>query len=143
MDEQMTISQLEDTFIEDINTLGDWFLQYQYLLELSVEMPKIPEDARSEENKVKGCQSGVWLLLSCKDGVVSVKADSDALIIRGILAIIVSLLDGRRAEEITAYEPRFISETNIKNQISTDRFAGIHSVIKTVQDYADRVGDNR
>lgn len=136
MDEKMTISQLEDTFIEDINLLGDWFLQYQYLLELSVEMPKIPEEARSEENKVKGCQSGVWLQFSFADGIVNVKADSDALIIRGILAIIVSLLDGRTPEEILDYEPRFISETNIKNQISTDRFAGIHSVIKAIQNYA-------
>ena len=102
-------------------------------------MPKIPEDKRSESNRVKGCQSGVWLLLDYKDDSIKVQADSDALIIRGILAIVVSLLNERSPEEILAYEPRFIQETNIKNQISTDRFAGIHSVIRTIQDYAAKI----
>lgn len=133
----MTIKELENTYIEDINMLGDWFMQYEYLLELSVEMPKIPEEERSEKNKVKGCQSGVWLSLENNDGIISVGADSDALIIRGILSIVVSLLNNRKAEEIVSYEPRFISETNIKNQISTDRFNGINSVIRTVQDFAE------
>lgn len=136
MGETMTIRQLEDTFIEDLNMLGDWFMQYEYLLEISAELTHIPEELRSDDNKVSGCQSGVWLLLSYENGKVKVQADSDALIIRGILAVIVSLLNDRTPDEITAYQPRFIEETNVKNQISTDRFNGINSVIRSIQHYA-------
>lgn len=138
MDEHMTIAELEDTFIEDLNMLGDWFLQYEYLLEISTELPKIPEEKRSADNKVPGCQSGVWLLMSCEDGMVRVTADSDALIIRGILSVIVSLFNRRMPVEIVSYVPRFIEETNIKQQISTDRFDGIHSIIKSIQNYAHK-----
>ena len=136
MEETLTIQQLEDTYIEDLNMLGDWFMQYEYLLEISAELPKIPQENRSEENKVHGCQSGVWLNLSMEAGKVHVLADSDALIIRGMLAVIVSLLDQRLPQEILSYEPRFLEETNLKQQISTDRFQGINSVITTIQQYA-------
>ena len=135
-EEKMTISELEETFIEDLNMLGDWFLQYESLLEISTELPKIPEEKRTAENKVPGCQSGVWLDLNYASGKIFVTADSDALIIRGILSVIVSLLSNRSPEEIVAYVPRFIEETNIKQQISTDRFNGIHSVIRSIQDIA-------
>ena len=136
MEETLTIQQLEDTYIEDLNMLGDWFMQYEYLLEISAELPKIPEENRSEENKVHGCQSGVWLNLSMETGKVHVLADSDALIIRGMLAVIVSLLDQRTPQEIISYKPCFLEETNLKQQISTDRFQGINSVITTIQQYA-------
>ncbi len=135
-EEKMTISELEETFIDDLNMLGDWFLQYEYLLEISTELPKIPEEKRTDQNKVPGCQSGVWLDVGFENGKVCVVADSDALIIRGILSVIVSLLSNRTPGEIVAYVPRFIEETNIKQQISTDRFNGIHSVIKSIQDIA-------
>ncbi len=143
MDETLTISQLEDTYIEDLNMLGDWFLQYEYLLELSSELSTIPEEDRKEENKVHGYQSGVWLDLSVKNGRVSIKADSDALIIRGMLSVITALLNDRTPEEITAYKPRFIAETNLKKQISTDRFQGIHEVIKKIQEFAEAHREDR
>ena len=135
-EEKMTIQELEDTFIDDLNMLGDWFLQYEYLLELSTELPKIPEEERSSDNKVPGCQSGVWLKLSYANDVMHVAADSDALIIRGILSVIVALLNERTPAEVIAYTPRFIKETNIRQQISTDRFNGIHAVIRQIQDMA-------
>ncbi len=136
MDEELTIQQLEDTYIEDLNMLEDWFMQYEYLLEISSDLPKIPPENRSEKNKVPGCQSGVWLNLSLENGKIRVLADSDALIIRGMLSVIVSLLDLRSPQEILSYKPRFLEETNLKQQISTDRFQGIHSVITSIQQYA-------
>lgn len=138
MENTLSISELENTFIEDLNMLGDWFFQYEYLLEISADLPHIPEQEKTEKNRVPGCQSGVWLVLSFEDGKVKVLADSDALIIRGILSIIVSVLDGRTPEEIVKYEPHFIEETNLREQISTDRFRGIQSVIKSIQQFADK-----
>ncbi|MCR5666210.1 MAG: SufE family protein [Eubacterium sp.] len=134
--ERMTIAQEEQTFIEDLAMLEDWFLQYEYLLQLSCELPKLPPEDKTDDTRVPGCQSGVWLKLSYSQGKVHVIADSDALIIRGIIAIIVTLLNERTPQEIMEYEPKFIAMTNISKQISTDRFDGLHSVIKSIQIYA-------
>lgn len=139
----MTIQELEHTYIEDLNMLGDWILQYEYLLQISADLPRIPIKERTGERKVKSCQSGVWLDLSYDDGKINVAADSDAMIIRGMLSVIVSLLNGRTPEEIAGYEPQFISGTAIGRQISTDRFKGIHAVIKTIQDFAEQFGKKR
>lgn len=135
-EEKMTIQELENTYIEDLNMLGDWILQYEYLLRLSSGLTRMEESKKTEENKVKGCQSGVWLELSCADGKVRVQADSDAMIIRGIVSIIVSLLDSRTPAEVAEYRPEFIGKTNIGRQISTDRFRGIHSIICAIQEFA-------
>ena len=137
MDERdLSIAEAEQSYIDDLNTLEDWFLQYEYLLRISADLPRIPEDRRTEDKRVRGCQSGVWLELEYEDGRVWVRADSEALIIRGILSIAVDLLNGRTAEEIAEYRPRYIAGTNIKKQISTDRFNGLASVIDTVKAYA-------
>ena len=137
MDERdLSIEEAEQSYIDDLNTLEDWFLQYEYLLRISADLPHIPAERRTEEKRVRGCQSGVWLELEYDRGRVLVRADSEALIIRGILSIAVYLLNGRTPEEIAAYEPRYISETNIKKQISTDRFKGLSSVIDTVKAFA-------
>ena len=136
MDEKLSIEAYEASFIDDLNELGDWFLQYEYLLRISADMPRIPPEQRTEANRVKGCQSGVWLRLDYDGRYVHVTADSEALIIRGLLAIAVYLLDGRTPTEIVSYVPRYIEETNIRRQISTDRFNGLHSVIRTIQMFA-------
>ena len=96
MDERdLSITRAEQSYIDDLNALGDWFLQYEYLLRISADLPRIPPERRTEEKRVKGCQSGVWLELGYADGAVRVTADSEALIIRGLLSIAVYLLNGR------------------------------------------------
>ncbi|MCC8123781.1 MAG: SufE family protein [Oscillospiraceae bacterium] len=136
MDHTLSLAELEDSYIEDLNTLEDWFLQYEYLLAISADLPHVAQEERTCLTRVRGCQSGVWLVLEYTDGKVGIRADSEALIIRGILSIVVRLLDGRTPEEIVAYCPRFIADTNIGTQISTDRFRGIHTVIETIQGFA-------
>ena len=137
MDEKnLSIPEFEQTFIDDLNELEDWFLQYEYLLQISADLPQIPPERRTDANRVQGCQSGVWLEMTSANGRIRVTADSEALIIRGILSIAVDLLDGRTPEEIISYNPRFISETDIRKQISTDRFNGLSSVIDTIKRFA-------
>lgn len=136
MEDDLSIIELENSFIDDLNELEDWFLQYEYLLAISADMPHVSEAERTEETKVHGCQSNVWLIMDYVDGRIRVRADSEALIIRGIISIVVSLFDGRTPKEIVAYTPRFIGATNIEKQISTDRFRGIHTVISTAQNFA-------
>lgn len=124
----------EQRFIDEFNELEDWMFQYEYLLELAGELEKLPGEYRSEAYRVKGCQSGVWLKTEISEnGCANILADSEALIIKGLVAIPVSLLSGRRVEEILAYEPRFLDETQLHLQISTDRFKGILSVIAEIK----------
>jgi len=141
MDADMTIIQLEDTFIEDINSLEDWFLQYEYLLEISADMPRVKEEERTEENRIPGCQSGVWVLFGFSDGRIRLRADSEALIVRGLVSIYVQLLNGRTPKEVLEFRPRFIEETNIKKQISTDRFHGLHAILERIQGFAAECND--
>lgn len=136
MEENLTLREMEDSFIRDLNELGDWFLQYEYLLAISGELAHIPAEERTEERRVQGCQSGVWLKLSCREGRIRVLADSDPLIIRGLLAIIVFTLDGRTPEEVASYEPRFLTQTELHRQISTDRFRGLNAVVGAIRDFA-------
>lgn len=138
MDEELSITELENSFIDDLNQLEDWFLQYEYLLAISGDMGNIKDEERTEETMVRGCQAGVWLIVQYSDGIIHVRADSEALIIRGILSIVVSLLDGRTPGEIVTYKPRFIDETNIKEQLSTDRFRNLNSIIGTIQGFASQ-----
>lgn len=134
----MTIREQEQNFIDDFNELNDWFLQYEYLIELTCGMQELEKDKRTERTRVAGCQSGVWLEMEIQDGTVLVRAYSDALIIKGMLAVIASLLSGRRAEEIAAYEMRFVDETPLKEQMSTDRFKGMSAVVNAIKDFARR-----
>ena len=136
MDKRKTIEEEEKSFIQDLNTLDDWFLQYEYLLEISSDISRIPDSDRKPEYIIKGCQSAVWVIMKCIDGHLKLKIDSEALIVRGILSIFVYLLDGRPIDEILLYKPQFIEATNIKKQISTDRFNGVNSVYKTILDFA-------
>lgn len=135
-DEELRIPELEQSYIDDLNQLGDWFLQYEYLLAISADMPHVAEEERTEETRVHGCQSGVWLVLEHSEGRIHVRADSEALIIRGMLAIVTGLLDGRSPGEVAAYTPRFLEATALREQISTDRFRGLQSVIRAIRDFA-------
>ena len=132
----MTIRKQEQEFINDFNELNDWFLQYEYLIELTCGMHELEAEKRTEQTRVAGCQSGVWLGLENTGGVISVKAYSEALIIKGMLAVIVSLLSGRSAQEIMAYEMRFVDETPLREQMSTDRFKGMSAVVDTIKAFA-------
>lgn len=134
----MTIREKEQQFIDDFNELDDWFLQYEYLIEMICGVAELPEALRTGERRVAGCQSGVWLVMEHEDGRVRIRAHSDALIIRGILAVVVSLLDGRTPEEILNYEMHFVDATPLKEQMSTDRFRGMTAVIQEIKKFAEK-----
>ena len=137
----MTICEKEQKFIADFNELDDWFLQYEYLIESSCGMPELPESLRTEKNRVPGCQSGVWVEVSRNAGKILIRAHSDALIIRGIMGVLLSLLNGRTPEEIEHYQMRFIKETSLMQQTSTDRFQGISAVLAEIKERIKEEGE--
>lgn len=134
----MSITEQEAAFISDFNELDDWFLQYEYLLELTALMEPLADNEKNAANKVSGCQSNVWLVLAHDGHMIKFRAHSDSLIIRGILAVLVNLLNDRACSQILDYEMRLIEQTALKSQLSTDRFQGMTAVLQRIEDFARR-----
>lgn len=133
----MTIQEQEDRLVEEFNTLGDWFSQYEYLLTFAAELPSIDASERTDSRRIPGCQSGVWLWLEMLDNSrIHVRIESDSLILKGILALYVLLFDGRHLDEIMGFQSSLIQRTALKEQLSTDRFRGVQSVIGIIQKFA-------
>lgn len=136
----MTIREQEDRLIEEFRDLGDWFSQYEYLLELTAQLPPIVADKRTDSHRIPGCQSGVWLWLDrTPQNRIRIWVDSDSLILKGILCLFVILFDNRPAAEIAQHHSTLVEQTVLKEQLSTDRFQGIQSVVRIIQDYAGGV----
>ncbi len=137
MDEQRaTLAEEQEEFIRDFNEIGEWMFQHSCLLELTTEMKPLSEEEKTEETRIKGCQAKLWVLPEYKDGLICVRADSDALIVKGMIAVIVALFDERTPEEVCNAKIDFIERTSLKEQISTDRFNGMNKVIRLIQDFA-------
>lgn len=132
----MSIEQLEDTYIEDLKTLSDWFLQYEYLVRLGTEMAHMDESEKTEANRIAGCQTGMWVTIRKEDGKMRIAADSNALLMRGVLAILTALLNGRTASETASWEPRFVENTAIGAQLSAERSRGFRSAVEKIRSFA-------
>lgn len=123
-------------FIQDFNELDDWFMQYAYLVEMSADIEPLQNSEKTDENLVPGCQSKLWLTLAHKNGRVKIKADSDALIVKGMVGVCVHIMNDQPPEEIRNAEITFIEKTPIKIQISSDRFKGLESVIEKIKRFS-------
>lgn len=137
-----SIAAQEAAFISDFNELDDWFLQYEYLVELTALMEPLTAEEKNPVNKVAGCQSNIWLVLEHDSDILKIRAHSDSLLIRGILAVLVALLNDRACAKILDYEMRFIECTTLKNQLSTDRFKGMALVLQHIKDFARKIWQN-
>lgn len=132
-----TIAQEEQEFIRDFNELEDWLIQYQALLELTSDMEKLYETERTEETRIHSCQAKLWLVMGYENGKISVRADSESLIVKGIVGVITALFHHRTPEEVRQADITFLDKTNIARQISTDRYKGMQLVISKIKKFAD------
>lgn len=133
----MTIPELIETF----DALGDWESQCDFLIDLGRELPKFPEAARTEANKVRGCQSNVWLVADIKKSdppIIEIAADSDAMIVRGLIAVLLMAYSGRTAEEILQTDIRQIfSRLGLNRQLSSARRNGLEGMVKRIKGIAE------
>ena len=133
---RQSIKEEQEEFIRDFNELEDWMFQYECLLGLTAEMePLLPEE-KNKDTLIEGCQAKLWVVTTWDSGKVRVRADSEALIVKGIVAVIVALLDDRTPEEICEAELDFLDRTPIRSQISADRFHGMQKVIRKICRFA-------
>ena len=131
-----TISEAQKEIVQEFSMFDDWMQKYDYLIELSKDIPLISEEYRLNENLIKGCQSKVWLHARDIDGKVIYTADSDAIITKGIAALLIRVLSEQKAEDILENEMYFIDAIGLKEHLSMTRSNGLLSMIKQMKFYA-------
>lgn len=132
----MTINEVQDQIIEEFSAFDDWLSKYDYLIELSNQLPPIDPQYKTNEYLIKGCQSRVWLNAELQDGKVVFTADSDAIITKGIIALLIRVLSNRTPDEILNANLYFIDRIGLKENLSPTRANGLLSMIKQMRMYA-------
>jgi len=131
-----TISDIENEIIEDFELFDDWEGKYDYLIGMGKDLPLIDEQFKTEEFIVRGCQSRVWLHATHENDRVFFTADSDAIITKGLVGLMIKVLSGQKAEDITQAELGFIDKIGLKEHLSPTRSNGLASMIKQMKLYA-------
>jgi cysteine desulfuration protein SufE len=131
-----TIAAIQEEIVEEFDMFENWVEKYEYIIELGKTLPMIDEKYKIEENLIKGCQSRVWLHTQHNNGIITYTADSDAIITKGIVAILIRVLSNQKAEEIAVANLAFIDEIGLKEQLSQTRANGLVSMIKEMKLYA-------
>lgn len=132
----MTLNQVQDQIIEDFSVFDNWMDRYQQLIELGKDLKPIDEAKRTDQYLIKGCQSKVWLDAEMVDGRIYFTADSDAIITKGIVALLIKVLDGRTPQEIIDADLYFIDKIGLKENLSPTRSNGLVSMVKQMRLYA-------
>ncbi|HEY0232818.1 MAG TPA: SufE family protein [Dokdonella sp.] len=133
---ESSAEQAQIAIAEEFAFFGDWTERYQYLIDLGRKLPPFPEDARTEANKVQGCQSQVWLAARGDARQLDFRAASDSSIVSGLIALLLRVYSGRSAEEILATEPRFIETIGLARHLSPTRSNGLAAMLATVKQCA-------
>ncbi|GAB4246094.1 MAG: SufE family protein [Saprospiraceae bacterium] len=131
-----SINQIQDAIIEEFSFFGDWLEKYEYIIELGKDLPLIDEQYKTEDYLVRGCQSKVWLHANLEDGKVVFKADSDAVITKGIIALLIRVLSGHSPQEILDADLYFLDKIGLKEHLSPTRANGLVSMLKQMKLYA-------
>ena len=132
----MTINELQDEVIEDFSELSDWMDKYQMLIELGNELEPLDEQYKTQSNLIDGCQSRVWLQCDEKEGKLYFTADSDALIVKGIIALLIRVVSGHTPQEIMDAELYFIDRIGLHEHLSPTRANGLLAMVKQMKMYA-------
>ena len=132
----MTIQEIQEEIIDEFDLFDDWMQKYDYLIESSKDIQLIKETNRVDENLIKGCQSKVWLHATKEDDRVRFTADSDAIITKGIVALLVRVFDGQKCKDIIDSELHFIDAIGLKEHLSMNRSNGLVLMIKQMKFYA-------
>ena len=131
-----TIQKIQEEILKEFDLFEDWMGKYEYIIELGKTLPMIDNKHKTDNNLIKGCQSRVWLHADEQDGKMIYSADSDAIITKGIVAILIRVLSNQTAEEIVKADLAFIDEIGLKEQLSQTRANGLVSMIKEIKLYA-------
>ena len=131
-----TINEIQDEIIEEFTGFDDWMDKYQLLIDLGNDQEPLDEQYKVEQNLIDGCQSRVWLQADYEDGVIRFTAESDALIVKGIIALLIRVLSGHTPQEILDADLYFIEKIGLKEHLSPTRSNGLLAMVKQMRMYA-------
>lgn len=132
----MTIKEIQDEIVDEFSMFDDWMQRYEYIIELGKTLPLIDEKYKTEDNIIKGCQSKVWVHGEQNDDKIVFTADSDAILTKGIIAILIRTFSNQKAADILDANTDFIAEIGLKEHLSPTRANGLVSMIKQIKMYA-------
>ncbi|UUV22255.1 SufE family protein [Paenimyroides aestuarii] len=132
----MTIKEIQEEIVDEFALFDDWMQRYEYIIELGKSLPLINDQYKIEENLIRGCQSQVWLHAEKKDDTIVFTADSDAILTKGIIAILIRVFSNQKAVDVMNADTSFIDEIGLKEHLSPTRANGLVSMIKQIKLYA-------
>ena len=132
----MEINNIQNEIVEEFDIFDTWMDKYEYLIELGKSVPKISEENKKEENIIKGCQSKVWLHAEKEDGLVKFYADSDAIITKGIISLLIRTFSNQKPQDIINASLDFIDDIGLRQHLSPNRANGLNNMIKKIKFYA-------
>lgn len=133
MQENKSLQEAENEVVDTFSMYDEWLDKYEYLIDLGKNLEAYPEECKTEDKLIKGCQSRVWLDYKVQDGKIYFKADSDAIITKGIISLLISVYSGRTSEEIASSDFCFIEKIGLKENLSPTRANGLASMIATIK----------
>jgi cysteine desulfuration protein SufE len=136
MSEHLTIQETENEIIEEFSLFDSWDDKYEYIIDMGKKLPELALEHKKDENKVRGCQSTVWLVSEYKDGKVFFKADSDAVIVKGLISMLIRVLSGHTPDEILQTKLGFIQQIGMTTHLAQTRSNGLLAMVKQMKNYA-------
>jgi cysteine desulfuration protein SufE len=136
MDGQKRIEETEAEIIEEFSLFDSWDEKYEYIIDLGKRLPVLEEEHKRDENRVRGCQSTVWLVAEYREGKVFFKADSDAVIVKGLISMLIRVLSGQTPDDIINAQLDFIREIGMMSHLAQTRSNGLVAMIKQMKNYA-------
>jgi cysteine desulfuration protein SufE len=130
------INEIEDEIVDEFSFFNDWQDKYEYIVELGKKLRDFPEDKRTDDNKVNGCQSSVWLAATRNNGSIVFKADSDSTIVKGLIALLIRVLSGQNPDDIVNAKLEFINKIGLTQHLAQTRSNGLAAMIKQMKMYA-------
>ena len=136
MNESRSIKEIEDEIIDNFSLFDDWEEKYEYVIDLGKKLSPLDDKYKVAKNIIKGCQSTVWLVADFKDGKVYFQAESDAIIVKGLVSMLIHVLSGQSPKEILDTKMNFINEIGMMNHLAQTRSNGLVAMIKQMKNYA-------
>ena len=130
-----SIAEIQNEIVEEFELFDDWTDRYEYIIDLGKKNPPLPEKFKIEDNIIKGCQSQVWLVSTFENGIVHFQADSDAIIVKGLVGLLIRVLSGHKPEEISSADLFFIDKIGMTSHLAQTRSNGLLSMVKQMTFY--------
>ena len=128
-----TIPAIEDEIVDEFSLFDNWEDKYEYLIDIGKKLPILEDTHKKEENKIRGCQSTVWMVSEYKDGRIFYKADSDAMIVKGLVSMLIRVFSGQKPADIVAADMKFIDAIGMSTHLAQTRSNGLRSMIKQMK----------